>query len=145
VSGTTGCNDYNGAYSTQQGNKLAISGISNTLTACTSDALTRQEEIFLRLMPAAVSYTVSGTQMQIITVDGGTMMAGPTNNISVGPLRTTNMACSEEIMAQEQAYLANLESAGSYTVSSSTLTLTTAGGPLVYNAAIAVPLPAVLQ
>jgi heat shock protein HslJ len=55
------------------------------------------------------------------------------------------MACSEEIMVQEQAYLANLESAGSYTVSSSTLTLTTAGGPLVYDAAIAVPLPAVLQ
>ncbi|MFN2105389.1 MAG: META domain-containing protein, partial [Candidatus Promineifilaceae bacterium] len=73
VSGTTGCNDYNGAYSTQQGNKLAISGISNTLSACASDALTRQEEIFLRLMPAAVSYTVSGTQMQIVTVDGGTM------------------------------------------------------------------------
>ncbi|MFN2137216.1 MAG: META domain-containing protein, partial [Candidatus Promineifilaceae bacterium] len=72
-----------------------------------------------------------------------TLMAGPTNNITVGPLRTTSMACSEEIMDQEQAYLANLESASSYTISGSTLTLTTAGGPLVFNAAIAVPLPAV--
>ncbi|MFN2135837.1 MAG: META domain-containing protein, partial [Candidatus Promineifilaceae bacterium] len=73
LNGNTGCNEYNGAYRTEQGNSLTISGIASTKAACTSDALARQEETFLRLMPAAVSYRVSGTQLQIVTADGGTM------------------------------------------------------------------------
>jgi heat shock protein HslJ len=73
LSGTTGCNDYNGAYKTEQGNKLTISGFSSTRAACASDALTKQEETFLRLMPAATNYSVNGNQLQIVTVDGGTI------------------------------------------------------------------------
>ncbi len=98
VSGTTGCNEYSGAYSAQQGNQLAISGFSTTRAACASDALTKQEETFLRLLPAAVSYAVSGTQLQIVTVDGGTMNfssiapqapAGPTAVIISGDFADT--------------------------------------------------------
>ena len=73
LSGSTGCNQYSGAYKTEQSNKLTISGFSSTLAACASEALTTQEATFLRLMPAAVSYLVSGSQLQITTVDGGTM------------------------------------------------------------------------
>lgn len=73
ISGNTGCNDYNGSYKAEQGNLLTISGFNTTRAACTSEALTQQEEIFLRLLPAAVSYSVNGTSLQIVTVDGGRM------------------------------------------------------------------------
>ncbi|MCP4359729.1 MAG: META domain-containing protein [Chloroflexi bacterium] len=73
LNGNTGCNEYTGAYKAEQGNLLTISGFSTTRAACTSDALATQEETFLRLMPAAVSYAVYGTSLQILTVDGGTM------------------------------------------------------------------------
>ena len=98
VSGNTGCNEYNGAYNAGQGNTLAISGFSTTFAGCATDALTRQEEIFLRLMPAAVSYTVSGRQLQVVTVDGGVMNfssvppeapAGPTAVIISGDFADT--------------------------------------------------------
>ncbi len=98
VSGTTGCNEYGGAYKAEQGNKLTISGFTLTRAACASDALTKQEEMFLRLMPAAVNYAVSSTQLQIVTVDGGTMNfssippqapAGPTAVIVSGDFADT--------------------------------------------------------
>ena len=98
ISGTTGCNDYSGAYKAEQGNKLTISGFSTTLAACAADALTKQEETFLRLLPAAVSYAVSGSQLQIRTVDGGTINfsaippqapVGPTAVINSGDFADT--------------------------------------------------------
>jgi heat shock protein HslJ len=71
-----------------------------------------------------------------------TRAAGPTNNITVGPVISTGALCSEEIMAQEQGYLTNLESATNYTISGTTLMLEMADGPLTFNAAVATPLPA---
>jgi heat shock protein HslJ len=68
-----------------------------------------------------------------------TLAAGPTNDISVGPITTTQMACTPENLAQEQAYLTSLQSATSYTISGTTLTLTTASGPLLFYAAVATP------
>jgi heat shock protein HslJ len=52
-----------------------------------------------------------------------TRAGGPTNNISIGPLAVTQMACEEAVMTQEQAYLASLEAAQSYTVGGNTLTM----------------------
>ena len=48
-------------------------------------------------------------------------------------------------MDQEQAYLASLQTASSYTINGATLTLTTASGPLTYGAAVATiqPVPVV--
>ncbi len=73
VSGTTGCNQYTGAYNAGQGNTLAISDIASTLAACATDQLTQQQDSFQRLMISAVSYAVNGSALQIRTVDGGTM------------------------------------------------------------------------
>ncbi len=73
ISGNTGCNEYSGAYGAGQGNTLTISGMSSTFAACATDELSRQQDTFLRLLPAAVSYRISGQQLQIVTVDGGTM------------------------------------------------------------------------
>jgi heat shock protein HslJ len=70
LSGSTGCNEFNGGYKTEPGNKLTISGLATTRAACASDALTRQEEALLIFLPSAISYSVSGTSMQIQTVDG---------------------------------------------------------------------------
>jgi hypothetical protein len=59
--------------------------------------------------------------------------------ISVGPMTSTGQFCSEGIMDQEQAYLASLQSASSYTINGTTLTLTMANGPLTFSAAAATP------
>ena len=93
LSGNTGCNNYTGSYKAEPGNKLAISGMTSTLAACASEALTKQEEALLVFLPSAVSYSVNGSQMQIQTVDGSvinytsvppTQPAGPTAAIN-GP------------------------------------------------------------
>lgn len=70
VSGNTGCNQFNGAYKAEPGNKLAISGFAATQAACTSEALTKQEQALNIFLPSAISYLVFGNQMQIQTVDG---------------------------------------------------------------------------
>jgi len=49
-------------------------------------------------------------------------------NISIGPVSTTRMACQQDVMEQEQNYLSALESAASYTVQATTLTLAEEGG-----------------
>jgi heat shock protein HslJ len=48
--------------------------------------------------------------------------------ISIGPVSMTRMACQQDVMDQEQYYLTALESAASYTVQATTLTLAEAGG-----------------
>jgi heat shock protein HslJ len=68
-----------------------------------------------------------------------TRAAGSTNSISVGPIASTEKLCPEEIMTQEQGYLASLQTASSYTISGATLTLATAEGPLLFGAAVATP------
>jgi heat shock protein HslJ len=57
----------------------------------------------------------------------GTYRAGELT-ISIGPLTTTRMACEQNIMEQEQAYLHALENAATFTVQATTLTLAEAGG-----------------
>lgn len=73
LGGTTGCNDYNGSYTTGQGNVLTISNIANTLTACPSTDVSNQEAAFLRLMPTATRYSINGNSLQIVTSSGATM------------------------------------------------------------------------
>ena len=70
VNGNTGCNEFNGAYRVEPGNKLTISGFSATSSACASEELTKQEEALIIFLPSAVSYLVIGNEMQIQTVDG---------------------------------------------------------------------------
>lgn len=55
------------------------------------------------------------------------------NNISVGGLVTSQMACDEAIMEQEQAYLAALGTAQSYSIAGNTLTIAHAGGALTFQ------------
>ncbi len=48
--------------------------------------------------------------------------------LSVGPLGSTMMACPQDAMDQEQAYLAALQAAASYTIEGSELRLSPAAG-----------------
>ncbi len=118
INGKTGCNDYNGAYKAEQGNKLTISNLNSTRAACTSDALQKQEDTFLQLLPAAVSYSVNGSQLQILTVDGGTM-----NYSSIPPQAPTGptaVIISEDLAVTGQALMfdGSQSQAGSTPISS---------------------------
>ena len=127
-------------------------------TSTPSTALTTRTAPSLTRMAASVSPTKSALPGTSITLNFGngtlsgfagcnnynaeyttTLAAGNTNAISVGPITGTGQMCSEEIMNQEQAYLANLQSASSYTINGPSLTLQTAGGPLTFSAVVATP------
>ncbi len=62
-----------------------------------------------------------------------TRAGGSSNNISVGGLVASQMACDEAIMEQEQAYLAALGAAQSYSIAGNTLTIAHAGGALTFR------------
>jgi heat shock protein HslJ len=70
LSGSTGCNDFNGSYSAEPGNLLTVSGFSATQAACATEDLAKQEEALLIFLQSATSYTIIGDQLQIQTVDG---------------------------------------------------------------------------
>ena len=92
VTGNTGCNDYNGAYTTQPGNNIAISNIGTTRAACATDQLTKQESDFIIYMQSAVQYLIRGTQLQIQTVDGEIMnfTSIPNNTVPAPPTAVIN-------------------------------------------------------
>ena len=64
-----------------------------------------------------------------------TRAGGSSNNITLGQISSGQAMCDEAIMNQEQAYIANLQSASGYTISGNTLTLNTVGGSLNFGAA----------
>jgi heat shock protein HslJ len=64
-----------------------------------------------------------------------TTTSGPSGNeITIGLLATTRMACEEDIMDQETRYLSALEAAQTYTIKDTTLTIYYPGGALIYEA-----------
>jgi heat shock protein HslJ len=83
---------------------------------------------------------LSGTQLTIQFGADGTVsgksgcntFTGPYQtggaSLTIGPLATTRMACTPEIMDQEQAYLAALAATKSYRIVGTTLTLSDAAG-----------------
>jgi heat shock protein HslJ len=64
-----------------------------------------------------------------------TLAAGGSNAITIGPITATGSVCTPELAAQEEAYLAALQTASSYTINGAALILTTANGPLTYSSA----------
>jgi len=55
------------------------------------------------------------------------------DQISIGPIATTMMACAEPVMKQESAYLAALEKAASVSISGETLTFSDAQGNITLS------------
>jgi len=188
VSGSAGCNQYNGAAKIS-GVTIAVTGVSSTMMACPPPA-SDVETAYLANLNKAASFTATADSLTIFDASGATLLvysaasgsaltegqwlvtgynngqqavvsvaagSAPTavfgtdgtvsgnatcNNfsgpykidgdkITIGPLASTMMACaSEELSAQEAAYLAALQSAATYQVRGATLDLRTADDAL---------------
>jgi heat shock protein HslJ/chitodextrinase len=60
-------------------------------------------------------------------------------NITIGAMTLTGTVCSEDIMAQETAYIQSLQTATTYAIVGQQLTISTASGPLNYQAVVPTP------
>jgi heat shock protein HslJ len=190
VGGSSGCNQYSGAYKTS-GSKIEItSPLASTMMAC-AQALMDQESAYLKalgeiqtfnvtgdtlilsgadnkrlLVFKAQSQDLAGTSWEVIGYNNGkqavtSVLAGTTltaefgkngslsgnsgcntyngtytvtgDQIKIGPLATTRMACPQEIMDQETQYLAALQTAATYRVEGTGLDLRTQEGALAVD------------
>jgi heat shock protein HslJ len=189
VSGSAGCNQYNGSYTTS-GSSITISNLANTMMAC-EQAVMDQESAYLAALGDAKTYAVKGDTLTLNGADGNALVtysaqsqtlagtnwevigynngkqavtslllntsmtasfgsdgtlsgnagcntySGPYtttgNQIKIGPLVSTMMACSdpEGIMEQESQYLTAIQNATTYLVEGKVLELRGADGALM--------------
>jgi heat shock protein HslJ len=64
VSGTTGCNSFNGGYSATN-DTITFGPLASTRAACTSDALNNQERAIFTALLGEVDYTIVGNELRI--------------------------------------------------------------------------------
>jgi putative lipoprotein len=64
VSGTTGCNQYNGTY-TVDGKKITFSPLASTLMACTDPATSAQESIFIETVQGATNWAIDDGNLSL--------------------------------------------------------------------------------
>ena len=64
VSGSSGCNSYQGAYRVD-GSSIVIGPLASTLRACGEPGVMPQEQAFLAALASSRSYTVTGELMQL--------------------------------------------------------------------------------
>ena len=69
VSGSTGCNQYNAAY-TADGNTLRFSAVASTRMACADPAVDEQEQAFLRALEAVESLHFESDRLDLRAADG---------------------------------------------------------------------------
>jgi heat shock protein HslJ len=184
VSGSAGCNRYNGTY-TVSGNSITFSSPMATTMMMCDEAVMEQENAYLKALGEAKTYAVRGDQLTLAGTDktslaiykaqsqdlsgtsweatsynngkqavtgvleGTTLTAdfGKDGNLSgnagcntyngaykvngdqitIGPLASTMMACEEPagVMEQETQYLAALQSAATYQIEGNVLQLRT--------------------
>lgn len=68
VSGSTGCNNFHGAFQFNNG-AITFTPLATTLKAC-DQPIMDQEKAFLNAMTSTTNYTISGTQLTIHYQDG---------------------------------------------------------------------------
>ena len=68
MSGSTGCNNYNAAYTTD-GDMITISPGATTLMACPTPIMA-QESAFLGVLASATTYKIEGDEMRLKDVSG---------------------------------------------------------------------------
>ena len=68
VSGSTGCNTFNGSYELD-GDQLSFGPLASTMMAC-EDALATQESTVFTILDAAESYAIDGDELTIESPDG---------------------------------------------------------------------------
>lgn len=73
LSGTTGCNDVSGPYTTN-GNALSIGPLAVTERACLDPAATAQEREMLAALGAAAAYEIRGDRLVVTDASGSQMI-----------------------------------------------------------------------
>ena len=68
LSGSAGCNNYMGGYTTD-GSSIAIDPPASTRKAC-PDEIMQQEAEYLLALPTAATFTIQGDQLELRTADG---------------------------------------------------------------------------
>ena len=68
MSGSTGCNNYNAAYTTD-GDTITISPGATTLMACPTPIMA-QESAFLDVLASATTYKIEGDEMELKDASG---------------------------------------------------------------------------
>jgi heat shock protein HslJ len=68
VSGSGGCNNYTGSYTTD-GSAIAIGPLASTLRACADMGVDEQELQFLAAMESAAVFNISGDTLELRTAD----------------------------------------------------------------------------
>ena len=69
VSGTTGCNTFNGPYETD-GETIEIGPLAATRAACPTEELQQQEDDYLAALQLATTFTVSGGRLDLFRPGG---------------------------------------------------------------------------
>ena len=70
VAGTTGCNNYNGPWKQGPADAVQIGPLAKTLMACTSAALTAQEESFTKALETSVRAEVTSREATLLNSAG---------------------------------------------------------------------------
>jgi heat shock protein HslJ len=75
LSGSSGCNTYTGAYTTDKG-AIEIADVAGTRKACAEPAgVMAQESSYLALLPRAVAFRVDGRALELLDVDRKRLVA----------------------------------------------------------------------
>lgn len=69
ASGSSGCNQYNGSYTTD-GAGLTFGPLASTQRACADPDLNAQEAAYLAALGTVTSYRLEGSRLDLITPDG---------------------------------------------------------------------------
>jgi heat shock protein HslJ len=74
VAGSTGCNNFNGPYTSSAGSAINFGLMAVTERACLSDAVNAQEQAILNAFAASTSFELLGDRMTLRSADGATQM-----------------------------------------------------------------------
>jgi len=70
VTGSGGCNTFNGPYEVN-GSSIKIGPLISTLKACATPELDQQEQHYLAALQLATTYKVTGSRLDLYRADGG--------------------------------------------------------------------------
>ncbi|MEJ6004602.1 META domain-containing protein [Paucibacter sp. AS339] len=71
VSGSAGCNQFNGAYRLEGGSKLSIGPVVSTRMMCMDAGVAEQERAFLQALESVATLRIEGTRLELRRADGG--------------------------------------------------------------------------
>ncbi len=73
LGGSAGCNSFGGAYQVS-GSQLTTGEIASTLMACMDSGVMTQESLYLSLLGAAQTFTLTDSELRISSLDGGELV-----------------------------------------------------------------------